>query len=434
MGYSIGNRIGHVKSLFSTEVTAQIKSRLSRNAIFMMGSNLANAISGFVFWVVVTHYYSDFQVGSAGALFSAISLLGGFGNLGLNYGLIRFMPHSSDKERTTNACLTMTGIFTCVLAIVFIVGLPFWTPSLLFLRQNIAQSLVFILIAVGFAILFMQRNALLSLRKAYHSMIQSILVSFLRLALPGLLVLWGAFGIVSAYGIAVWASIFFGFIVLRKAMPMYRPLPKVHLKAVGDLVRFSFKNYVAEQIGQLPIFLLPLIIIRFLGNEETAYYYIAFSMAVVLYSIPGSVVTSFFVEGSYDEKQVRSSVVRAGIFILALLVPAILAIYFIGPHILGLLGKAYSKRAWEVLWLLSLAAIPLAFNELWTTTRRIKKQMTTVLVVYSTIGIVTVIASIIMMKYYGIAGAGMGWIVGQGSVALVLAARPALLFFRRIRG
>lgn len=399
--------------------------------MFVTLGSVGNAVSGFAFWTVVTRHYSDSQVGSAGAIFSAISMLSLIATLGMNYGLIRFLPHCEDKKTMVNSCLTITVLLSAVLSVGFLLGLSIWSPPLVFLKKDLLQAVVFAVIVVGASVMFIQRNTFLAFRLGGHYMAQLLIAGFLRLAFPAVLVFMGVLGIVSSYGIAMWVSVAVGFIALRYVIPRYRPGPALDRALIGESFRFSFKNLVAENLGQLPVFLLPLIMIRTVGGDQTAYYYVAYSLATVLFNVPGGVVQSLYVEGSHEGKATRKHVLRASLMAAALIVPALLLVRFLGSPILGVFGKNYSTQAWETLWYLSLAAIPLTFNEIWVTQKRVKKEIKPVIVVYSVIGLGTILAAYIFMHSRGAVGAGMGWAAGQGAVALVLATMLVWSIVRR---
>ncbi|ACZ61363.1 polysaccharide biosynthesis protein [Dehalococcoides mccartyi VS] len=72
----------------------KIRSPLYINAIFLMIADGTGAAFNFVFWILAAHFFTPESVGLAGAVISAMSLLGTISHLGLGFGIIQ---HSYPK-------------------------------------------------------------------------------------------------------------------------------------------------------------------------------------------------------------------------------------------------------------------------------------------------------------------------------------------------
>src|SRR4030067_2560894 len=101
------------------------------------------SILGFVFWIIVARFYSPSEVGLATALISAVGLLGIFSQLGFQFGLVRYLPGENDKKGMINSSLTIVGLFSLLLVMIFVAGLGFWSPALLFIQKDAALFLSF---------------------------------------------------------------------------------------------------------------------------------------------------------------------------------------------------------------------------------------------------------------------------------------------------
>ena len=88
---------------------------LYRNAFYLMLNSVAVAVTGFIFWAIAARLYPVEGLGFASATISAMTLLALLSSLGLDYGLVRFLPTSS-KEATTimNSCFTVGGLVSIV--------------------------------------------------------------------------------------------------------------------------------------------------------------------------------------------------------------------------------------------------------------------------------------------------------------------------------
>ncbi|MEW6033636.1 MAG: lipopolysaccharide biosynthesis protein [Chloroflexota bacterium] len=399
----------------------QAAEPLVKNSIFLMLASAVSAATGVVFWAVVTRLYPAQNVGIASAVLAAMALLAGFSHLGLSIGLIRFLPETERKGEVVNSSLGLVAAFSCLLALTFLAGLPLWSPNLLFLQRNILLSAAFILFTMGTVMLLIERTAFIALRQSKYVLFQQSVVGLLKVALPLALVSLATFGIVASYGIAIWATIIAFLVVLARLLKDYTPLAFAPLRSIRGLLRFSFGQYVAENLGQLQNFLLPLIVLRVLGAELNAFYYIAYLITIFLFMIPVSVCSSFFAESSARPEHLHVNLRRALKFVLLVLVPAIAIIFFVGDKVLLLFGRQYSEESWEALRLMSLSVLPFTFNEMWITARRVRKEIASVMVAYGAQAALVIGLSAVLMASWGLKGIGLGWLLGQGVVTVFLA-------------
>src|SRR5207249_2074539 len=102
----------------------QVKGSLYRNAIFIMLTSVISSGLGFFFWLVIGNAYDKNDVGSAIVLFQTLGFIGTLGSLGIGVGLIRYLPETKDQTALVNAGLTISGVVTLVLSLVFLALLP----------------------------------------------------------------------------------------------------------------------------------------------------------------------------------------------------------------------------------------------------------------------------------------------------------------------
>ena len=97
---------------------------LYRNAIYLMVNSVLLVLTGFFFWMAAARLYPVEAVGLTSAAIAAIGLLTLLSTLGLDYGLIRFLPGSGEKARDMiNSCFTVGGLISIALAFIFLAGL-----------------------------------------------------------------------------------------------------------------------------------------------------------------------------------------------------------------------------------------------------------------------------------------------------------------------
>ena len=398
-----------------------LKDPLRKNSVLLIATQILIALFGFFFWMIAARLYSPEEVGLATALVSAVLLLTAFSRLGIDIGLIRFLPNEENKQGMINTCFTIVGLFAMLLALVFVLGLNFWSPALLFVQENSNYLLLFILFTgMASLVTLLQQGVFVAFRSTEFSLtIQAI--AGVRLLFPVFLVGFGAFGIFASWGLASCISFVTGILLILKVQPKYRPIPSIKKRIVNDMLRFSAGNYVAESFKELPGFLLPLIIVNVLEPEMGAYFYIAWTISGVLFMIAYATNSSLLAEGSYQPERLRSNVVKAIKLMLLLLIPAILAIIFFGNEILSLgFGEEYAENGFKLLWMLALSGIPLAFNTIYITIKRVQQQVKPIIYIYTFIAFFTVGVGYALMDERELVGIGIAWLLSQIIVTLFI--------------
>jgi O-antigen/teichoic acid export membrane protein len=141
----------------------------------------------------------------------------------------------------------------------------------------------------------------------------------------------------------------------------------------------------------------------------------------LLYVIPMATSQSLFAEGSYRERDLKIQLNKAIKIISLLLVPAILVTFLFGNYILLAFGKEYSYEGFILLKFLSISGIFISINAIGGTILNIKHKIK-LLILLSLINATVIISlSVILIKMnlFGVVGVGIGWIVGQGTTALI---------------
>ncbi len=407
-----------------------VKNPLRKNSIFLIATSIVNGLSGFFFWAIAARTYPSEQVGLAVTLISAMLLLVTLSRLGLDVGLVRFLPEAGDKKGLINSSFTLATILCVIAALIFIAGLNFWSPVLLFIRANPVFSLLFVIFTIAASLTMLQGYLFIALRAAHFTFIQSLITAakVIFIALPLAL---GVMGIFSFWGMAAFLSLIVGIFFTARLVPAYRPFPVIKRGLIKEMVRFSFISYIGDSFRELPKMVLPLLIANVLNPPMAAYFYIALSIANILFTISHATGFSLLTEASYKQGKLSSLVIRAMKFILLLIVPAVLIILFFGRELLLLFGQEYSDNAFKLLSILALSSIPLAINTLYIAVKRVQKKLKPVVLVNAFIAAVTIGAGYLLMDSLGLVGVGVAWITAQGAASIGIGV--VLIFRRRIR-
>lgn len=408
-----------------------LRVTLYRNAIYLIGNQTLTVVSGLVFWLLVARLYSTEDVGLGSATVSAMMLLTHFALLGLDYAIIRFLPKAgNDSNDMINSCLLITALASVFLTLVFVSGLAIWSPELLFLQRDPVWFSAFIIFTVSLTMFMFLIRVFVATRRAGHTLAMGTIFNILRLALVvSLGTFVGVFGIYAAWGIGQAVACGIGvLLLLPRALAGYCLFTKIKRKIVGEMMRFSFTNYIAALLWFAPTFILPLMVVNLIGAELNAYFYIAWAIANILFMIPMSVSFSLFAEGSHDQERLGRDSRRSLLFAFSLLLPLILLTILAGDKILALFAPDYAEEATQVLQILAVSAIPVGLNQIYFGVKRVEMKMKSVVGLTAFIAIATLALSWVLLPRVGIIGVGIAWLSSQCAVASVITVlwlRPA---------
>lgn len=384
---------------------------LYKNSIYLMFNTLVMALSGFIFWMIATKLYSAESIGLATTLISVMGLITSISLLGLNTGLIRYLPTAENKNNKINTCFTLAVLVTIIITTIFLLGLKIFSPKLYFIKENLILSFVFILFMVFSSASSLTESIFIAYRNTKFVLVKNTIFSILKIALLPIFVSLTAYGLFTSWTLALTTGFIVIFIVLIYKHN-YSPKLVFYDSVIKKIGRYSFGNYLAGIIGGLPTFLLPLIITNYLHPEITAYYYITMMIAALLFAIPQATANSLFAEGSYDENNLSPQIKKAVKIIFLLLIPSIIITILFGKYILLLFGKSYSSEGFMFLNILAVSGIFVAGNNIFSTLFRVKKKIKSIIFI-SFINAVVVLCLSYFWISMGLIGIGYAWLVGQ---------------------
>ncbi len=393
------------------------KDPLYRNSIYLMLSTLMMSGLGFVFWMIGARLFTTEQVGLATALISVMGLITSFSLLGLNTGLIRYLPTAENKDKKINSSFTLVAIVTVMISSIFLISIKSLYPKLMFVHDNLVLSFIFIFFMIFASFSSLIESIFIAYRSAKYILLKNIVFSSLKILLLFAFVWLGAYGIFSAQMISLIIGFLGSFIILIYKFD-YKPKFAFYDSIIKKIGRYSFGNYVSGFIGGLPSMILPLIILNKLGAETSAYYYMAMMIAGLLFAIPQSTSNSLFAEGSHNEKNIRIQIKKAVKIIALILIPAIAVIVFSGQYILLAFGKEYSREGFKFLQMLALSGVFVGINNIFGTLLRVKKRIKSLIFIsiFSAI-LVLGISYLLINNGFGLLGIGYAYLIGQAIIS-----------------
>ncbi|MBN2076573.1 MAG: polysaccharide biosynthesis protein [Dehalococcoidales bacterium] len=403
-----------------------------RNTYYLLSGTVINAALGFIFWVVAAKLYTADVIGLGSAVISAYKLLGLIAELGLAIGLVRFLPSIKKYgNEMINTCLTISGLMAVFISLIFLSGLGVWSPALLPVRQ---QPLYFVIFIIFTCSAVLQTNVLftfLAKRETKYVFITHVATGALGLIL---LIAFGllfsnSLSIMSASGLPIAFTLLMGvFWFLPKVQRGYRPVPMIKISILKELGKYSLVNFISKGLIQCTTFLLPLIVVNTLGAEMNAYFYVAWSIAVVLQLIPSSISNALFAEASSEESTLRTNTIKSLKLVLLLLLPSALVIAAAASLLLLIFGRDYTENGAVLLRILAFGVIPWGVIYVYIGIARVKKNSLGLIMVPLLSTGLSLVLSYILMAQMGLVGVGLGYLIGQSAVAV-----PLLLYLWRSR-
>jgi O-antigen/teichoic acid export membrane protein len=395
-----------------------VEDNLFRNSIYLMVTTGAMGGFGFFFWIICTHLYTPEQIGLGTTLISAMTLISFISLLGFNTTFVRFLPNSENRNEEINTGSLLVMSTAIIISIVYILLIPFITPKLIIVRGSLWYSLGFIIIVALASINTLSDSIFVAYRSAQYNLItDGFITSVIKLLLPLLLINFGAYGVFASSGLGASAGMIASvlFLVFKFS---YHPTLRINFAILKRVFKYSFVNYLSNLINIIPTLVLPIIIINHLGAAASGYYYLAFMVINLLYSVSGSVSQSLFAEGSYSNTLLRPLILRSSIILLTLMVPAIVVLVIFGPVVLEFFGKSYSTGASSVIIILALAAPAIAAYNVGNVLLRIRHQIYSMLLT-SAVYAFTITFLTIYWVDKGLAWVAMAWTAGNIAAAVL---------------
>lgn len=387
------------------------RSTLLMNAFYLMISTLVVAASGFAFWALVTRTYEPTSVGLATTLLSVSGLLSLLGLAGLDTTLVRFLPNSNRRSDYINSSFIIVTFTSGILAVCLGVVLPFISPSLNILSGDWA-FLGFVFFTIVSSLNILTNAVFLAFKHAKYIFTINALFSIFKVALPLLAVRGNAMAIFIMAGSAQLLGLVLSIVWMKRKFA-YRFTVLFDLDVLRAVKKFSFSVYASSILNLLPPTLLPLIIIFHTNPANAAYYYMAFTIAGVLYTVAYASMQSVFAEGSHDEKAMARYVGKAIKLVAALLLPAALVTALLSSTLLATFGWQYAEGAATLLQLFALGALPVAGYSALGAVFKITKNLRGIVVMNIVYAAIILGLSYLLVPHAGITAVGWAWVIGN---------------------
>lgn len=407
-------------------VAVRLQDPLSRNADALVLASIATSGLGLVFWVAAARLYPPASVGVGAALVSAMGFVANAATLGLRVSLVRFLPQAGSAagrliERTYVVC----GLTSLVLGAGFLLAQPLWGGKVAATGGSPgAVALLCVLFAVSsvtWVLFVLQDSVLTGLREAAFVPLKNVIYAVAKLGLLFVLVAVPDWSILIAWTVpALVLLVPFHRVTMTRLLPRRATAADASTVRVSDLARFSAGEHTATVLGLVGTNLLPLVVLAIRSPEESAYYFLAATIADTLAVVTSNVSSAFLAEVSAQPGRV-SELLRKGLMHAAwLVIPlTVLGVALAGP-LLTVLGPQYAANGTLIFRLLIAGAIPQILIGMAIGLARLRRKTYITILANGFPSLVLVVAGLVGLESFGVVILGYASLAVQVVLALAL--------------
>jgi O-antigen/teichoic acid export membrane protein len=400
-----------------------LSDKLYANSLYLIGGTGVMALFGFVFWILIAHAFRATTVGLATTTISISSLLALLSLAGFDTILIRYLAKTKRKDDHINTGLILVGIVSVIVAGIFCMLIPSISPRLRYIDNNVFYATAFILFTAFTAWNVLTNAIFIAYRQAHYVLVINIVFSAIKMILPFFIKSGGPMTIFLFVGIAQFINVAISILALMHFFK-YKPSFKIHTDIVKEMRMYGFAAYLASFFNLMPDSALPIVVVNKLGAAAAAYFYIAFTIANLLYNIGFSTAQSLLSESSTNEKALIALVIKSIRFITYLLVPSTIIFILLSHLILVIFGHNYAQGAKTILIILSASSIFVVTYSVMGMIFKARNNLVAMISMNFINAASILTLSIALAPTHKLAGIGWAWLLGN-----VLSVLVGLAFF-----
>src|SRR6202012_293158 len=354
---------------------------------------------------------------------SAMNLVSGFTAYNLVGAITRFIPQTG---RRTRSWVLRTYLFSSVASIIvtipFLLTVSHWGPTYSELT-GLIPGLAFLLSVVTWSIFTLQDGVMTGLRNAIWVPLENGLFGIVKIILlVAFAVAIPTVGIFASWMLPVFISLpLVNGLIFFKLMPRHEQLTA---HRTPPTTRQIGKFLAGDYIGAMCLLginnLVPILVSIRIGPDKSAYFYIAWSIGLVLDLLAVNMAMSLTVEGAYDAATLAANCRSALRRLAIILVPIVVLVALLAPFGLKLYGAKYASYGAPVLELMALATLPKALTELFLGVMRAQNRPKMIALIQIVRFVLILVLALALTGVIGVAGAALGALCTQLFVAVLI--------------
>ncbi len=411
---------------FIVGLLRDLRVPLFRNAYALLIGTVLTSGLGIVYWAAAARLFPTEDVGIAASLVSTLMFVSGVSQLNLRSMLFRFAPVAGPALGRL-----MSGTYAFVAASSILLGTG--TALILSLFRAVppdaatseaTKIALFVVACVIWSIFSLQDSVLASLRFTIWVPITNfifavakigLLLVFLSVHPFGVFLSWMASALLGLIAVSGW--------VFFRMLPRHRPVSNGKGISVREITRYAAADYAAGIFSTSSSALLPVLVFTSLGAEASAYFYPVWLVFNMLRLAPQAMFSSLLVEtaAGYADflRDGRRVLLQVALTIgLPLLVLEVAAF-----PVLQIFGTRYATAGVDPMRLLAVSVVPFTINNFAAYFARSQGRMRQVIAIEAGAALPSLVFSLALMPYLGLAGVGWGVLIGQSLVAVAILLR-----------
>jgi O-antigen/teichoic acid export membrane protein len=392
-----------------------INDALYRNTVYLFASTIVLSGSSFVFWLIVAHHYSVQEVGLATALVSVTNLIVNLSLVGVENAVVRYLPKEEYRSSLVSTGITVVLAISILLSILYIALAHFISPTLSPISRHAIMAIPFVLLTGFCAINVVLDGVFVAYRRGDLVFLKTSLLAIARITLPFAMVAGGFIGIYILYSSAALVAVV-AFLFVVAYMLRLRLRLAIDRRVIAEIRRYALGNYISGLFSNLTILILPLITLHRLGPRYTAFLYMAFMMANLLFLVATAAAQSLLAEGAYQEDKMPTFVRKSFRIAGAMLLPMMVIVMLGGGALLDAFGRQFDVQGIALLRILALSSVPVLIGYVYMTILRIRHRINAIVVI-NVFGAVAILIVSWIAAPNGLAAVGWVWLAGQTAIA-----------------
>lgn len=383
------------------------------NAGAMMGSTVATAGLGFLFWWVAARALPAEAVGIASSAIATMGFLALAGDLGLGTLLIGQMPrHARCAPALVSAAFWVAALGSALLGLGHVLVAGWLVPAEAQFARTPLDTAVFVLgVAVTGLVLVLDQTLLGVSRGRWH-LARNLSFAIAKLLLIGLAAALGAREGFSIY--ATWLAGNLLSLGLLAVLAHRQQLPLTctpDFRLLASLTRPILGHHALNVLSQAPGLLMPVLVTAVLSARTNAAFYIAWLLIGVAYLAPASLTTALFAVSARDAGRLARRLRFSLAVSLALSAVTLLACATLGRWALGLFNPVYADLAAGTLTLLAATMPAVSLKYHYIALKRIREEMTGALPLLAIGAVCELGAAAVGGLWHGLPGLSAGWML-----------------------
>ena len=348
---------------FGSRLRARIAAgaSLTRNGYALIASSLITSALGMLFWTVATRSFTQEQVGIGAALIAAMAPLAHAAQFNFKNVLYRYAGSPGTQSRQlTRGIYLVSATAAVALGSGFALLVPWIDPDLADVFHSGWVAVGFVLALMIWTVYGLQEALLVALRLSTLMPAKSLIYSVAKLAALA------AIGALAASGLSILAAWVVPALVIGLATSAMLAHYGSSVETTAETPKYTRRefvgfigwDYVGSLAGSLSYGMAPMLVISAAGTVAGAHFYLAFSIAYVLYLVGSQMGAAMMAE--HSGRRSRPGVLYADAMVQTLLPvsAAALAAFVFAPQIMQIFGAEFVDPGSTVLRLLVLGAIP----------------------------------------------------------------------------